>query len=39
MGIKFADFGQNAMFFNLADFKFADLVPQPMSRGCEVYVL
>jgi len=28
-GIKFGDFGQNALFFNLTNFKFGDLVPQP----------
>jgi len=28
-GIKFGNFSQNVVFFNLASFKFVDLVPQP----------
>ena len=32
-GIKFDNFSQNGMFLILADFKFGDSVPQPMSRG------
>ena len=35
-GIKFGDFSQNAVFLNLADSKFGDSVPQPMSRGRQI---
>jgi len=32
VGIKFGDFGQNAVFFNLVSFKFGNLVPQPKNN-------
>ena len=31
---KFGDFSQNAMFLNLADFKFGTSVTQPKGRDC-----